>query len=336
MVSRGDYPIREYGFVVSEYGTYWSLSPYNTKIVLGTTPPDTFSAEFAFSRNNYDTSMYVRAYVVNEIGTAYSVYQRFTVKDLQISSVFPEAAERGDTIRIFGQGFNPALEKNSVKIHNTPAEIVAVTEEYMVAIMPSGIEPGLGMINLPVTVKSDEQEVTFNGISAIPTMLSLQPHTGTFRTIVEIKLDNFTGSTYDYTIWFGDVSGVMNYHSGNTLTAAIPDDMNRNNFIIKIGFGSYKSRNSSEFQMQELILNSVIPARARPGNDIYIYASNLNPVYNLNWARIGSTALWVTGSGTDHLSLYIPESVSPGIYDVELFNHADTAILKNGIEILPP
>jgi hypothetical protein len=330
MVNAGDYEITGYGlnYSFSNYALYSNLQNFR----LGEGIPDEeFSGVISMSSlRSADTSVFVRAWVENKLGKVYSDYYSLRINLVQVKSVYPSLASQGDTIVINGSGFNTNPDSNRVVFENIPAYILSASPDKLSVVVPENIKYDY---SLHLEVSSGMDFFTYTGFNIKPRILSISPTSGTFGTKVTITLDNCPSDYFSCYMHFGDLTSYASTTGSNKLTATVPSKVSSASFPVRLSSQNYVTDPWYSFRMNEMEVYSLSPARGPVNTLFVIKGTNFHPDFSSNAVKVGGRYTFSTSGRSGSLVQYVPAELSPGVYDIEIYNSIDTLIIPNGFTV---
>lgn len=133
---------------VKDYGFIYSSSPYfdendGIKISLGSSPN---AGEFTKTANDivasngyYQNTIYARAYITDNRGTAFGALMNTTLPTPSTSSISPAKGASGDIIKFLGKFYSPSINSVKVTFQNVDAKVLSATDSEIEVEIPTGI-----------------------------------------------------------------------------------------------------------------------------------------------------------------------------------------------------
>lgn len=339
VLSKGDYPILDYGFEYS-YGSSISgeIQSYANKKSLGKIiNSDTFSYKLVtdYSYNSYYTTYCkIRAYITNEKGTVYGKTLTGELPKTSISSISPNYAKVGDTIAVNGANFGSNLSSASVKFNSTSATITSITNSKITVIVPSGISTDYYSQYITMNVTVGTQSVSLsNSFTLAPNAISFTPNSGTWNTYITI-----TGSgLYGTSVYFDDLLVSSSNSNSNSIQVSVPSTIAKKRFSIYISKQGIKKQVPGGYFTMNKISESFTPLpNYIPGSTISFSAVNTNPSNSNNFILLGTTKIINYSYSNSPMQFIIPTQTAEGEYDCWLSNSLDTIPITKKIKIVKP
>lgn len=336
----GSIPVIEYGFVYSLGGT--PGVEYGSKIVLGDDPAKgLFEHEVVLPSQSgyYGGSIYIRAFITNERGTAYGSVVSVQIPELKVSSVSPLVASPGEQITIFGQNFGSVPSLNTVYFNETPATVVRSTSTSMDIIVPTGINYGYYGSYIYVSVRTGGQQVTATQYFVLkPSVSGFAPTKGTFGTYVTINGTFYTSGYYNsnFSVSVGGVTASISSMSSSAISFTIPNDLNQGTSKITLNFLAHQV-DVGTFTMDPLVVSSVSCSEVFGNSYVTITGSGFNPWYSYytsyNTIALNGQNVPLSSASSTQISFYVPTNLSTGSYSVSVGNSLETVVLPDQLII---
>jgi hypothetical protein len=331
IVQTGDAPITDYGFTVSRFTIDPGLT-YNSEFRVGFEPEtDTFSYLISYEGYDSDTALYFRSYLVNKYGRMYSKPFRLSLNRVRPYGITPAWAEQGDTVTLIGSGFDLAADGNTVLFGEISAKVLSVSPHELKVIVPLGIHHSAGGIEVYVT--RDGLKSQFGYFRVVPRILSITPLTGTFNSEVQINFDNLSSSYWDYNVDFGTVGAWSRRSNGNNIIVHVPPTVKSKNLPIRVYTDYAECLPVMKFTMDPMTVTSLTPSQGPVKLVLVLYGRGFNPDAKGNAIKIGAKYAYIGYSDIGVLCPTVPADLSPGTYDVTIYNTIDTLVIKNGYTV---
>lgn len=318
IVNVGDFKVKDYGFVYSTYGN--GSEENGTKISLGSNAqPGFFETEIsdpALFSNYGEASLTFRAFLTNEIGTAYGEPLKVLLPSLTIKSVEPLVAKEGDEIIIYGSNFKAGATDYEIFFNSSKGTISRVEADKIVVLVPGFIDfPYYYDRNIRITLKLGQQVIeATNSFYVEPTVADFSPKSGTFGTYVTITGSNF--DSYYTQIAIGNLMINPTTISSNSLTFQIPSNVNAESLLISLYYGSKSFTFDSQFSILPPTITQITPLTGAVGEIVTISGTNFND-YSTR-VTVGGVDAYVYSSSSSSLSLYIPDGLPAGAHQVKI------------------
>ncbi len=343
IVNKGTYKILDYGFV---YGSSPELNDgSSTKISLGSElPVGDFQTESEVYLNNYNynRTLYTRAYVTNDKGTAYGDSKSVNLPVSSASNLSPASGGAGDTVFIFGQFFTDDPNRVFVTFANKKAVVVAVTATKITVIVPDGINSQSYYNNqVGVSVSVNGQQLGNNYTFTIsPKFTSFSPKTGTLGSAISIYGANIpTGYTNGRMRLYLGAREITNFYANNSseIRITVPDDIPTEKFKISVVVDGITTILPDEFTVNLPTINSVSSTTGLAGSLISLVGVNFPTNYNTNnKIKIGGTIVTLQNLSPNSVSFNIPNTLAAGDYDIELIVGAFTIKAPQKFKVKAP
>jgi IPT/TIG domain len=338
ITDRGDYNLIDHGFVYYIARVESEIQYYNgTQISLGETiNSNSFSTIIDLSDiysyyYESDYACFVRAYVTNEKGTVYGNIISTDLLGLKVTSVYPSSGCLGDTVTINGNLFSTTPSLNQVYFNNASAQVISSTVNTLQVIVPQYIQSYYYSEYLSVTVRVDGKEKTLEDAFYLETsVVSFSPYSGSWGTNINITGFGLVNSS----LYFDDFFVDYYEYNSTSISASVPYNIGKKQFKIYV----YKNGNMLEvpggyFILNDLVVNPPSYSTYAAGSSIYFNGQMFNPQSNLNTLKLGNTTITAYDSYSSYAYFAIPNSMSPGTYQVQISNGIDTVTLNQSIQI---
>ncbi|PVH26398.1 IPT/TIG domain-containing protein [Sphingobacterium corticibacter] len=184
------------------------------------------------STSNFQNTLFVRSYIVDERGTVYGATMSAALPVPSAGRIFPSQASAGDTIRISGKFFSPNILRTEVLIGQRPAEVLAASDTVITAIIPSGITGSHGN-SLPVVINLGATTANYyQGLTLQARYTGFTPQSGPVGTIITLTGDNlpdYYNGVAVFNILMSGVNIPLNYNSYNRF--AVPFNVDEKSSI---------------------------------------------------------------------------------------------------------
>ncbi|WP_207422174.1 IPT/TIG domain-containing protein [Desertivirga brevis] len=284
IVHKGSFKIIDHGFL---YGSSSAVTAgAGTKVSLGANVNEqTISSEFTVtSSSSYDRTVFVRAYLTDENGTAYGSVVSVQLPNTAVSSVSPSYGKTGDQITLSGNFYSLSKDEVQVTFANVSANIVSINSSKIVVEVPSGINSSSYSYNqIPISVNVGGGITQLSSsFKLIPTFNDFSPKSGHLNTTISISATNLP-SYYSYNslrVYFGSVASTSNFSiNSGLLTVSIPSNVTEEKFQIAVEIDGIKTVIPGEFTLIPPTVSSISPSSGLAGSSFSIFGNNF---YNSN------------------------------------------------------
>ena len=294
IASKGSYKVLDYGFIYSNNGI---VDEHNgTKVSLGSSAGEgAFSTtvnNLRFDNNyGYPNTVYVRAYIRDEKGTAFGAMISTGLPSPSAGNIVPASGRSGEVVKITGKFYNPELQDVRVTFQNVNANVIAAGDTEISAEIPSGISVPHGyQISISVLIGNIPVVVAGN-FTILANVKDYTPKLGPIGTPITFTGDNLLaeyGNGSAFTVYFGDKPASIVY--GYQMQAQVPSGIS-GKVPVSIAYNGQKIALPGEFTILDPIIASVTPETVMPGMTLTISGGNLpnqqNPYENNPSARLG-------------------------------------------------
>jgi len=335
ILSKGDYPILDYGFEYAYGDLYYNRygTPYKKslgKVISG----DTFSSNLKVDYTNNVNHLSVRAYVTNRRGTAYGNALICELPKALLSSITPNTAEVGDTVVISGENFITDLSLIRVSFNSYTARVLSATISEIRVIVPLDLTVDSNSSNVTIYVNVGSQYLILNSAFTVaPTLTSFSPQTGTWNNSIIIYGKNLIETS----VYFDNTLISNNSYNSNSYSVSIPTSFAKKRFKVYVQKkGVKKEVPGGYFIMNKITANFTPQATYLPGTTISFQTTNANPSYNTNFLLLGTTKILNSNYSGSSIQFVIPQQVAEGEYNCKLSNYIDTILLAPKVKIVKP
>ncbi|WP_207536093.1 IPT/TIG domain-containing protein [Desertivirga arenae] len=279
IVHKGSFKILDHGFM---YGSSSAVTAgAGTKVSLGAdVNEETITSEFTVTGySSYDRTVFVRAYLTDENGTAYGSVVSVQLPNTAISSISPSSGKTGDQITLSGSFYSLTKDEVQVTFANVSAEILSITSSKIVVEVPSGINSSSYSSNqIPVSINVGGGITQLsNSFKLIPTFTNFSPKSGYLNTTISISATNLP-SYYSYSsirVYFGSViSTNINSLNSGSLMVTVPSNVTEEKFQIAVEVDGVKTVIPGEFTLISPTVSSISPSTGLPGSSFSIFGNN--------------------------------------------------------------
>jgi hypothetical protein len=323
--AKGKYTISDHGFV---YSTTYSTPDiqYGLKVSLGKDIADgEFFQEIPITGSySYERTVYARAYLTNEKGTAYGDIISVKMPTVSTNGIAPTSGKAGDKITVNGNFSGFAKEDVNITVGNVIAIIESISSSKLVFVVPSGINTSSYYSNqVPVVLSTAGQTLTLNSYFLIkPSFSDFSPKSGTIGSTLTISGSNISsGVLYNIStrIYFGDISTTSYSVNSGFLTVSVPGNVSSDKFQITIETDGVKTILPGEFTLTQPTISSLSATTAWPGSSITIYGSNFSTSYSYyHTVSIGDVNASMYSTSSTQLTVTVPGTLTEGEYTVKV------------------
>lgn len=140
----------------------------------------------------------------------------------RIESFSPIKGTFGDSIKLFGENFDPIT--NKIDFNGYPAEVIEFTETSLTVIVPTPLDEKFSTIGITLRSISNSAKDLFELMA--PRIDEISPESGYSNTLIKIIGDNFNPETWNNTVFFDDNLGELDVEvieaGRNELTVKVP------------------------------------------------------------------------------------------------------------------
>lgn len=321
IISKGSYDIKDHGFIYSQNSYFDETN--GTKISLGKVVKEgEFSTESAIYFNNFsfNHSIYAKAYITNDKGTAYGEVKSATLPVSNFSNIIPSNGKAGDIIEIMGQFFvtNPSQVK--VTFGNVSSRIIEVTNNKIKVEVPTGINTQSYYSNLvSVQIYINNSQISSNYTFTInPIIKDFNPKTGYAGTVISISGENFNSNS-NVRVFFDEIEVYASINYSNEIRVNVPSNISAEKCKISVLINGVRTTLNNDFTLLAPSITSINPIQSVPGTSITVNGTGL-PAYSStgNSLLLGNTSANMTLSNSNTLYFTAPNGIAEGEYTVKL------------------
>jgi hypothetical protein len=337
---RGEYEIRQYGFVWSE-----ARNPGlggAEKVVYSENLRATSFSSAITSTMEADKVYYMRAFVVTNTHTVYGQEVTFTSlgsSTPHITAIAPLQSVPGDTLTIRGRGFS-YLNRNNKVFFNTIATTPHLSSDSLLSvIIPNLSAQNTYSISLEVTGRKASHPQTLS--IARPEIVDIEPSRTAFSQEVQVRGANFPLIAAYIGVKVGNTTAVVTESTGTEVTFVVPTELSQsvNSIIVT---ASDITLEAGALAILPPAINEVRPTHftTYETDPIVIRGSNFSPIRAKNGIRIGGWPCEIISASWTELRVRLPRNLIPdreqsaqGVYDLEVQVLDQTVMLPQAITI---
>ncbi|WP_255758334.1 IPT/TIG domain-containing protein [Massilia sp. erpn] len=159
-------------------------------------------------------------YRYDALGNIGSV-KKLSATTVAITEFSPNSGGAGDTVRIYGSGFDPSPAANMVRFNGVQAQVLSASKVEIGVAVPAGAASGkISVANANGTANS-AQDFRI-GQPGAPTITSFAPTIGERGTVVTIVGSNFAAERAGNKVGFGTLQGYVSSVATGQLAAIAP------------------------------------------------------------------------------------------------------------------
>jgi len=324
VIGKGKHKILDYGFAYSNNGVVDET--HGTKVSLGSSVNE---GAFTKTVNNlsfagnygYQNTVYVRAYVRDEKGTAFGAMISAVLPLPSAGNISPALGKSGEVVKISGNFYSPVLSTVKVAFQGVDAKVISVSDTEISAEIPSGINARHGyQVSVSVTIGNIPVVMSAN-FTILANVKDYSPKSGPIGTMISFSGDNLlpeysNGSAFQ--VHFGDKPASIQY--GYQMQTQVPSGIS-GNVPVSITFDGQKVILPGEFSVAVPAITKVTPETVMPGMVLTISGTNLptmqNPYENNPMAKLGDAAYEAAGYDYEgNFQFIVPLNTAAGSYDL--------------------
>ncbi len=328
----GNLPVSDYGFVYG-YNDYLTVES-GIKVSLGKNP-----TQGSITKEIPITTSYghVRMYLTNSKGTAYGNPLVFYVPSPGITNIVPASAKMGDEIKIYGSNFGSSVSENIVLFGNAQATVLSADPNVLTVKVPDCFS-WIGYDgNVTISVSVSGKQIQTSLFKLLATITDYNPKNGGFGTTVTITGRDFK-NTYYGGINFGNLYAYCTYVNANTIKVDVPAGIKSKSVPITF-IANGTSQVIGNFTMDPPIIESFSPETGIAGlTKLQVQGNNFNNSGG-NILKIGNTEMenvYTDYSDFGKINKYIPQTLTPGNYDLSVFNGIEWVTAATKLNIVLP
>jgi large repetitive protein len=157
-------------------------------------------------------------YQYDASGNTISIH-RLPANVVTISNFSPTRGPAGTSVTIWGSGFDPATQQNTVTFNGIGAAVTSATATSMVAIVPAGATTG------PIAVSNTTGSATSNAVFTVGsqvTIANFTPSRGIAGTLITLNGTSFDPVAANNTVKFNGTTALVTSASGTQLQVQVP------------------------------------------------------------------------------------------------------------------
>ncbi|WP_256082020.1 IPT/TIG domain-containing protein [Massilia sp. YIM B04103] len=159
-------------------------------------------------------------YRYDAVGNIGSV-KKLSAATLAITAFSPHSGGAGDTVQIYGSGFDPSPAANTVRFNGVQAQVLSASKVELGVAVPAGASSGkISVANANGTANSVQDYKV--GRQGAPTITSFAPTIGERGTVVTIVGSNFAADRAGNKVGFGVMQGNVSSAAPGQLVATAP------------------------------------------------------------------------------------------------------------------
>lgn len=315
ILNKGTHQVLDYGFVYGIYPTVDETS--GTKVSLGSDAP---SGNFTKQVDNinilsvsYQSTLYVRAYIKNDKGTAYGTATSFALPTITATSVSPQSGKSGDQITINGQFFSTPASQINVTFNSVAGKVISAADNKIVVQIPSGISASHGSA-ITIQIGIGSQKIYAPGtFTILANIKDFSPKNGPIGTTVSFTGDNLPSYYYSpaIRILFGGVDGGVLYSS--SLQATVPATVTSDKLQVSVIVNGVTTTLPGEFALQSPTITSISPTSGVAGTQLTVTGTNF-PLNGSATYTLGSTTIYPASMSSTLMYFTVPTSMPAGDY----------------------
>lgn len=299
--------ITDHGFV---YGIDSSLRMQGPRII--TLKEPTSSGRYEHHMNGGlmpNQVYYFKAYIeVNgymSYGETKSFHSNGSASPI-IEKVNPEKGYLGQQIQIKGNNFGSSSLYTKVYFGEQMAHHLSINDSIIsVTILPNLTSANF-QLKVSVYEKSDQVPYSLQR----PEISSIDPSTGTFRSIISIQGVNFDSIASQNHVLIGGRKAIVVSSTRNEIKFVVPDELNMENSSIQLTSQLQQATANTQFKLITPLINE-FPDCTKANDSFEIKGEYFNPIFHLNEVYFGTAKAEIISGDKDRLTVKVPHGPFP-------------------------
>jgi len=307
--SLGSEPITDHGFV-------WGLTDpgidYSDRVLLGVCDTGLFSVRI---KTNLRTGIkyYVKPFVRTAKHIVYGVTQEFKSLGSEapvITGFEPHTGTWLDTLTITGQNFSWLVNTNTVKLNETPCEILTSTGTTLKVLVGRDLAALKSVLSVElagnVTTRTQD---TFRLI--VPVVSDFTPKQARWGDTITVTGSNFINSRFDMQISaaIGGYTCPILVKKSNLIKFQVPANVNTLTSVITVKIHTQNYTLPDKLTLLSPFITSISPKTGTWGTVVTV-KGKFHPASSRNIISIGGVTAPLISNNTDSLKFAIPQNLS--------------------------
>lgn len=223
-----------------------------------------------------------------------------------ITSLTPSSGVVGQTVTVTGTNFGVTQGSSSVAFNGVTATPTAWSQTSVTAPVPAGATTG------PVVITVNAQPsagATFT-VTAVPTINSLTPSSGSVGQTVTIAGSNFGASQNNSTVAFNGTSATPASWTATSITVAVPAGSTTGSVVVTVN--GQASVGVGFTVISPPSITSLTPSSGHVGQAVTIAGANFGSTQGTSIVQFGGTTASVTGWSGGTITAVVPTTATTG------------------------
>jgi len=224
-----------------------------------------------------------------------------------IENVNPDKGFLGQQIQIKGKNFGTSPLYTKVYFGEQMAHNLSINDSIITVTIPIN----LTKVNFPLKVSVYEKSDQIPYSLQRPEISSIEPSTGTFRSIISIRGVNFDSIASQNHVLIGGRKAIVVSSTRNEIKFVVPDELNMENSSIQLTSQLQQATANTQFKLITPLINE-FPDCTKTNDSFEIKGEYFNPIFHLNEVYFGTAKAEIISGDKDRLTVKVPHGPFPG------------------------
>jgi RHS repeat-associated protein len=242
-------------------------------------------------------------------GVTASSVLTFTVSNLFVNAISPQAGPVGTQVTIAGNGFGASQGTSTVSFNSTAATAISSwSDSQIVATVPTGATTGGVKVTVGSTSSNTGNTYTVGGVS----VTGVNPTSGLPGAQIQISGSGFGTTQGTSSVTVNGWTATPTVWSDGSITTTVPATATVSAGPIKVTVGGVASNTTTNFTILGPVITSLSPSSGTPGTQVQVNGSGFGATQGSSSFSFNGTAGSVVTWSDTAITVAVPPAATAG------------------------